>query len=602
MEEIEQMLKEMRELASENEAVNKMEEEINTQKANVERANQKIQLSMVGSVLREVAQNDYNNQVQKLADTEKQKEELTKEANEKFKEKQEGLLKAIDKEMATYKTKSELDKINVAKKMKEIKTRIPAYEKVAENAQATIDKLMADVNNGKQIDFGILSNAQEELKANKGKIESLNKEIDGYKAEGYREDVEYSDDIEYKELESNVDRVSDLQYLKLRVSGLKLNDLNKDFENGFMTKYYKVNVQDDRNEQPVEETQEQDSQEINEQDPIIVGTSNEAEPTVENAEHKEEPDNKNTETNQGNVEKIKPEDIEVVGEPKNINTEAASNFFKDSNGRPIKEEEIETIENPSVVEPENNEQPEVDETKNSSNITQEDIDKAKKISDELKRNRYGVKTEFGEYNKTGNKIEEITCQTQLGIYMIKRADGSMQFFNAKGHGAIDKKSAEKIAEKFPNFSKKDLRNVDLNILKILQHEGFDDKQIEEYINGKQSKENKFTIIYKDDMNYDDYKDSLEETENLIAKEEKESKKPKYEIDEKSKLSELDKKEKKFLKKLARKQANREDTHIKYDYRTLGQKILDFFERRQGNFIDYDKIVIFPINRNRLLSS
>ena len=232
-----------------------------------------------------------------------------------------------------------------------------------------------------------------------------------------------------------------------------------------------------------------------------------------------------------------------------------------------------------MVEPENNEQPEVDETKNSSNITQEDIDKAKKISDELKRNRYGVKTEFGEYNKTGNKIEEITCQTQLGIYMIKRADGSMQFFNAKGHGAIDKKSAEKIAEKFPNFSKKDLRNVDLNILKILQHEGFDDKQIEEYINGKQSKENKFTIIYKDDMNYDDYKDSLEETENLIAKEEKESKKPKYEIDEKSKLSELDKKEKKFLKKLARKQANREDTHIKYDYRTLGQKILDFFERR-----------------------
>ena len=66
---------------------------------------------------------------------------------------------------------------------------------------------------------------------------------------------------------------------------------------------------------------------------------------------------------------------------------------------------------------------------------------------------------------------------------------------------------------------------------------------------------------------------------MIAKEEKESKKPKYEIDEKSKLSELDKKEKKFLKKLARKQANREDTHIKYDYRTLGQKILDFFERR-----------------------
>ena len=152
-----------------------------------------------------------------------EKESQQNDLNEKFENSKSDLISSIDEEMSKYKKKSEIDNL---------KSQKQAYERIAENAQKTIDNAIRNFNEGKQINQTIVDNAREELKTNKEKATEVESKLEGY-----------------IELESNLEQYKDLEYLKTRTQGLRVTDIDKDLESGFVSKYFgeKENEEEQKN-------------------------------------------------------------------------------------------------------------------------------------------------------------------------------------------------------------------------------------------------------------------------------------------------------------------------------------------------------------------
>lgn len=241
MEEIKKGLEELRNLAKDKENVEKLKENIKTKKAEIEKLNEKAKLKMVGTVGKEFADAEVQNAKKELEEIQNEEKTKKEELNENFLVKKENAMSKITAEMAKYKRKSELDQLQSSKR---------AYERVAENAQKTVEKIIKDFNDGKMVDQSMLSNAKNEVIYNKAKAEEIGKKLDGY-----------------IEIESNLEQYEDLEYLKTRIQGIQLHTLNENIENKFMEKYFKepekepetINDQKDEKNQEKDEKQDKEN-------------------------------------------------------------------------------------------------------------------------------------------------------------------------------------------------------------------------------------------------------------------------------------------------------------------------------------------------------
>lgn len=166
MEKIKNKIERMAELSIKKEQLDELTIKLNEKEKRLKDLNQELQLTMIGSIDRKIKNEEVEKANKEFEDMKQEKIDSKEKLNEEFESRRESLLSEIDTEMSKYKEKSELEQLISQKN---------AYEKVAENAQKTIDNALKDLEEGKDINQALLANAREELKANKSKSEELRK-------------------------------------------------------------------------------------------------------------------------------------------------------------------------------------------------------------------------------------------------------------------------------------------------------------------------------------------------------------------------------------------------------------------------------------------
>ena len=223
MEEIKNKLEEMIKVAENKQKIEELDNSVKEKEKELEQLGKELSLSMIGTVDKQMKKEEVEKASEEFEEMKSEKESQQKDLNEKFENSKSDLISSIDEEMSKYKKKSEIDNL---------KSQKQAYERIAENAQKTIDNAIRDFNEGKQINQTIVDNAREELKTNKEKATEIESKLEGY-----------------IELESNLEQYKELEYLKTRTQGLRVTDIDKDLESGFVSKYFgeKKNEEEQKN-------------------------------------------------------------------------------------------------------------------------------------------------------------------------------------------------------------------------------------------------------------------------------------------------------------------------------------------------------------------
>lgn len=153
-------------LSTQKNQIEELKNQLKEKETELNGLNQEVQLTMIGTIDREIKNEQVEKASKEFDDIKQNKEQSEEKLKEEFNTRKTSLVSAIDAQMSKYKRKNEIE---------QLKSQKSAYEKVAENAQKTIDKALEDFNEGKQINQTILNNAREELKVNKDKAEELRK-------------------------------------------------------------------------------------------------------------------------------------------------------------------------------------------------------------------------------------------------------------------------------------------------------------------------------------------------------------------------------------------------------------------------------------------
>lgn len=223
MEEIKNKIEEMIKVAENKQKIDELDNSVKEKEKELEQLGKELSLGMIGTVDKQMKKEEVEKASEEFEEMKSEKESQQNDLNEKFENSKSDLISSIDEEMSKYKKKSEIDNL---------KSQKQAYERIAENAQKTIDNAIRDFNEGKQINQTIVDNAREELKTNKEKATEIESKLEGY-----------------IELESNLEQYKDLEYLKTRTQGLRVTDIDKDLESGFVSKYFgeKENEEEQKN-------------------------------------------------------------------------------------------------------------------------------------------------------------------------------------------------------------------------------------------------------------------------------------------------------------------------------------------------------------------
>lgn len=316
MEEIKNKLEEMIKVAENKQKIEELDNSVKEKEKELEQLGKELSLSMIGTVDKQMKKEEVEKASEEFEKMKSEKESQQKDLNEKFENSKSDLISSIDEEMSKYKKKSEIDNL---------KSQKQAYEKIAENAQKTIDNAIRDFNEGKQINQAIVDNAREELKANKEKAAEIESKLKGY-----------------IELESNLEQYKDLEYLKTRIQGLRVTGIDKNLESGFVSKYFgeKENEEEQKNNvensnlesSKDEENQQGKGTEINEPNykPEAKPNKPSEKPEIESNKPNEKSEIESNESK--NEIETKPNDNEI----KNEDVQEGLNVLRDPSKEEIK--------------------------------------------------------------------------------------------------------------------------------------------------------------------------------------------------------------------------------------------------------------------------
>ena len=206
------------------------------------------QLKMIGTEEREQALKEYEEKKNRLEKINELKKAGDKEIEEKFENKKKAIIEEIDKRLGSYeKIEQEKEKMKEAKKERDeevlkLESQKNAYSKIAQNSKKDIANILEKLNNGERVSMDRLTDAQNEYNANVSKVIGIENQI----KELNDKEFEIPEDIE-----KNPEEISDLQYLKSRIVGIKISELDKIKEDPFVEKYGKEETKDE-NDKPGE--------------------------------------------------------------------------------------------------------------------------------------------------------------------------------------------------------------------------------------------------------------------------------------------------------------------------------------------------------------
>ena len=206
------------------------------------------QLKMIGTEERKQALKEYEEKKNRLEKSNELKKAGDKEIEENFENNKKAIIEEIDKRLEKYeKIEQEKEKMKEAKKERDeealkLESQKNAYSKIAQNSKKDIANILEKLNNGERVSMDRLTDAQNEYNANVSKVIGIENQI----KELNDKEFEISEDIE-----KNPEEISDLQYLKSRIVGIKISELDKIKEDPFVEKYGKEETKDE-NDKPGE--------------------------------------------------------------------------------------------------------------------------------------------------------------------------------------------------------------------------------------------------------------------------------------------------------------------------------------------------------------
>ena len=206
------------------------------------------QLKMIGTEERKQTLKEYEEKKNRLEKINELKKAGDKEIEENFENNKKAIIEEIDKRLEKYeKIEQEKEKMKEAKKERDeealkLESQKNAYSKIAQNSKKDIANILEKLNNGERVSMDRLTDAQNEYNANVSKVIGIENQI----KELNDKEFEISEDIE-----KNPEEISDLQYLKSRIVGIKISELDKIKEDPFVEKYGKEETKDE-NDKPGE--------------------------------------------------------------------------------------------------------------------------------------------------------------------------------------------------------------------------------------------------------------------------------------------------------------------------------------------------------------
>lgn len=212
-------------------------EELKQENKELEKLNEKVKLTALGSKDRVEMQKKYDDRKNKFIDLEISMFEINKKNLKEFEQQKNRVVSVIDEEMSKYKKSEEFNNLISQKN---------AYAKIAENSKKDIEKIISEINEGKDVDLNRLKAARGELKENSRKIEKIEKELEGYKS-----------------IEDNSNDVLDLDYLKMRIQSMNLDTMKNIKEDEFFKKYKKDKEIEKLDLEENEETKNEDNRNSN---------------------------------------------------------------------------------------------------------------------------------------------------------------------------------------------------------------------------------------------------------------------------------------------------------------------------------------------------
>ncbi len=293
---MDKILEEMKKLEAFSERVNKNKEReviINKHDEELKMLYEKMQLKMIGSSDREMEKKEYEERKNKLDKIHEVKKKVDSEIQSDFDNQKKQVTEQIDKEISKYlKTKQEKENAEKARdeEIKQLEKQKSAYMKIALNSKKDIDNILKKLNNGENVNSARLTDARQEYEANAKKTVEVKHQIEDIKKQPL-----------FKSIEENEDEFSDLMYLRTRIVGMKIDDVEKIAEDEFLKKYDKE--EQEKNENKTEEKKEDNNKKTEEKIEKKENKDKKLEEKVENKENNDKKSEEKEENKENNDKK-----------------------------------------------------------------------------------------------------------------------------------------------------------------------------------------------------------------------------------------------------------------------------------------------------------
>lgn len=295
---MEKIIEEIKKLEEFSERVNKNKEReviINKHDEDLKMLYEKMQLKMIGSSDREMVKKEYEEKKSKLDKIHEVKKKVDSEIQSDFDNQKKQVTEQIDKEISKYfKTKQEKENAEKARdeEIKQLEKQKSAYMKIALNSKKDIDNILKKLNNGENVNSARLTDARQEYEANAKKTVEVKHQIEDAKKRP-----------QFMSIEENEDEFSDLMYLRARIVGMKIDDVEKIAEDDFLKKYDKE--KQEKNENKTEEKKEDNNKKTKEKTEKKENKDKKLEEKAENKENKDKKTEEKVENNDKKSEKSK---------------------------------------------------------------------------------------------------------------------------------------------------------------------------------------------------------------------------------------------------------------------------------------------------------
>ena len=301
MEEIYNKMNEMIELGKNQEELSKQIVDTETE---LKQVNKQLEITQ-SSLTRPILEKNKNELENKLTEFKNEKQASKKDKSEKFKKEKEELLNLINRKLDQYKSsQEEIDEALAS--LEDIRQEKEKWNKLIKETSKKRNDVIEKIKNTGFVDNNLDSLTQK-IKMAEAKVAEL-------------EDKE-NEIKDYKLIEDNIQEIRDIEYLKMRVNGYDVNDIEKIAQDSFYKKLTDEKAKEEKNVEDIPEKEEKtvedvtvDENEKAEEKQNSEKINNEAEQVAEETEYVAD-ENEETKDNEENYNTKQEDPFEIIVSP-----------------------------------------------------------------------------------------------------------------------------------------------------------------------------------------------------------------------------------------------------------------------------------------------